>query len=40
MSDILDRIVAVKRDEIAAARALRDLASLRRDAETLPAAPP
>jgi len=35
MSDILDRIVAVKRDEIAAARALRDLASVRRDAESL-----
>ena len=35
MSDILNRIVAVKHEEIAAARALRDLASLRRDAETL-----
>ena len=35
MSDILERIVAVKRDEIAAARRVRDLASLRRDAETL-----
>ena len=35
MSDILDRIVAVKREEIAAARRVRDLASLRRDAETL-----
>jgi indole-3-glycerol phosphate synthase len=35
MSDILDRIVAVKRDEIAAAQALRDLASMRRDAESL-----
>ena len=33
MSDILDKIVAVKRDEIAAARRHRDLASLRRDAE-------
>jgi len=35
MSDILDRIVAVKRDEISAARRVRDLASLRRDAEGL-----
>lgn len=34
-SDILNRIVAVKRDEIAAARRLRDEASLRREAETL-----
>ena len=34
-SDILNRIVEVKRDEIRAARARRDLASLRRDAETL-----
>ncbi len=33
MSDILDRIVAVKRDEVAAARRVRDLPSLRRDAE-------
>jgi indole-3-glycerol phosphate synthase len=33
MSDILDKIVAVKRDEIAAARRVRDYASLRRDAE-------
>jgi indole-3-glycerol phosphate synthase len=35
MSDILDTIVAVKRDEISLARRRRDLASLRRDAETL-----
>ena len=35
MSDILDKIVAVKRDEIAAARLRRDLPSLRRDAESL-----
>jgi len=35
MSDILDKIVAVKRDEIAAARSTRDIASLRRDAESL-----
>ncbi|HET6599317.1 MAG TPA: indole-3-glycerol phosphate synthase TrpC, partial [Burkholderiaceae bacterium] len=35
MSDILDRIIAVKREEIAAARRVRDLASLRRDAEAL-----
>ncbi|KQV99814.1 indole-3-glycerol phosphate synthase TrpC [Rhizobacter sp. Root1221] len=33
MSDILDKIVAVKRDEIATARRHRDLLSLRRDAE-------
>ena len=33
MSDILNQIVAVKRDEIAAARKRRDLLSLRRDAE-------
>ena len=33
MSDILDKIVAVKRDEVAAARARRDLASLRVEAE-------
>ena len=35
MSDILDRIVAVKRDEISSARRRRDQASLRRDAEQL-----
>jgi len=35
MSDILDKIVAVKREEIAAARRRRDAASLRRDAESL-----
>lgn len=35
MSDILERIVAVKREEVAAARQQRDLASLRRDAESL-----
>lgn len=35
MSDILDKIVAVKRDEVAAAQRLRDAASLRRDAQGL-----
>jgi indole-3-glycerol phosphate synthase len=35
MSDILNKIVAVKRDEIRAAQSRRDLASLRRDAESL-----
>ena len=35
MSDILEQIVAVKRDEISLARRRRDLASLRRDAESL-----
>jgi len=35
LSDILTRIVAIKRDEIAAARRVRDEASLRRDAEAL-----
>jgi indole-3-glycerol phosphate synthase len=35
MSDILQRIVEVKRDEIRAARAHRGLASLRGDAETI-----
>ena len=34
MSDILDKIIAVKRDEISLARRKRDLASLRRDAES------
>jgi indole-3-glycerol phosphate synthase len=33
VSDILQRIVAVKREEVAAARRRRDLASLRREAE-------
>ncbi len=33
--DILEKIVAVKREEIAAAKARRDPASLRRDAESL-----
>ncbi len=35
MSDILNKIVAVKHEEIRVARAHRDLASLRRDAESL-----
>jgi len=35
MSDILDKINAVKREEIAAARKLRDEASVRREAESL-----
>ncbi|MFL6658367.1 MAG: indole-3-glycerol phosphate synthase TrpC [Massilia sp.] len=34
MSDILNKILAVKADEVAAARKHRDLASLRRDVET------
>ncbi len=34
MSDILNKIVDVKRQEIVAARALRDLASVQRDAES------
>ncbi|URI09899.1 indole-3-glycerol phosphate synthase TrpC [Aquincola tertiaricarbonis] len=33
MSDVLNRIVAVKHEEVAAARRQRDLASLRREAE-------
>jgi indole-3-glycerol phosphate synthase len=35
MSDILNKIVSVKREEIAAAKRVRDAASLRRDAESL-----
>jgi indole-3-glycerol phosphate synthase len=35
MSDILDRIVAVKRDEVRSARQHRSLSSLRADAESL-----
>lgn len=35
MSDILDKIVAVKREEVAAAKRRRDALSLRRDAESL-----
>ena len=35
MSDILRKIVATKRDEVAAGKAARDLASLRREAEAL-----
>lgn len=34
-ADILEKIVAVKREEIAAAKAKRDFASLRREAESL-----
>ncbi len=34
MSDILNQILAVKADEVAAARKVRDLASLRRDVES------
>lgn len=36
MSDILDRIVAVKREEVASARARRSLASWREEAEARP----
>ena len=35
MDDVLKRIVAVKREELVVARARRDLASLRRDAEAV-----
>ncbi len=35
MSDILQKIISVKREEVAAARVQRDLAALRRDAESL-----
>jgi indole-3-glycerol phosphate synthase len=35
VSDILQKIVAVKREEVAAGRASRDLPSLRREAEAL-----
>ena len=38
MADVLQRILAVKAEEIATSRAKRDLASLRRDAEAQPAA--
>jgi indole-3-glycerol phosphate synthase len=34
MSDILNKILAVKADEVAAAKKVRDLASLRRDVES------
>ncbi len=33
MSTVLDKILAVKAEEVAAAKRVRDLASLRRDAE-------
>jgi hypothetical protein len=35
MSDILEKILAVKADEVAAARKKRDLPSLRAEAESL-----
>jgi len=38
MPDVLQRILAVKAQEIAAARAMRDFVSVRRDAEAQPAA--
>ncbi|HYN58610.1 MAG TPA: indole-3-glycerol-phosphate synthase TrpC, partial [Rubrivivax sp.] len=38
MSDILRRIVAVKHEEVATARALRDAAAMRREALAQPAA--
>ncbi|HPO19536.1 MAG TPA: indole-3-glycerol-phosphate synthase TrpC, partial [Rubrivivax sp.] len=38
MSDILQRIVAVKHEEVAAAKRVRNAASLRRDALAQPAA--
>ena len=34
MSDILNKILAVKADEVAAAKKYRDLASLRREVES------
>ena len=38
MADVLERILAVKAEEVAAARAVRDLAAVRRDAEAQPRA--